>query len=168
MIWLIALCLILICPFLILMSSCRLGGPIQLSLLHLLPPWVLLWLHLFKNLAIARVIQLSSLIHHHFAKLSLLLYIRLLKVLYNSTGPGLQYRTVWQCFSQICRLLQRSLSLLCHYLEHHPLLAINVGLLLLSWNTILQVFFHCGFNCCCQKLKLSVQSGNWTPSYTWI
>ena len=156
----IALYLILIYPFLTLRSSYRLSGPVQLLLLNPLPPWVFLLLPLFKNLITTKAIQLSSLIHHHFAKPSLLPCMRLLKVICGFTGPGLQYRTVWQCFNQICRLLQRSLSLLYHHLEHHPLLAVNIRLLPLSQNTILRVLFYYGFNCHCQKLKLSVQSGS--------
>lgn len=156
MVWPIALCLILIRPFLTLRSSCRPGGPVQLSLLHPLPPLALLWLHLFENLATARVTQLRSLIHHHLAKPSLLPRTRLLKVLRGSAGPGLQYRTVRQRLKQICRLLRRSLSLLYHHLEHHPLPAVNVGLLPLPRNTIPQILFHYGFNHRCQKSKLSV------------
>ena len=149
-------------------SSCRLGGPVQLSLLHPLPPRVLLQLYLFENLATARAIQLSSLIHHHLAKLFLLSRMRLLKILCGSAGPGLQYRTVRQRLKQICRLLRRSLSLLYHHLEHHPLPAVNVGLLPLPRNTIPRVLFHSGFDRRRQKLKLSVQSGSRTPGYTRI
>ena len=95
-IWPIALYLILICPFLTLRSSCRLGKPIQLLLLKPLSPQVLLLLPLFKNLATARVIQLSFLIHHYLTKPSLLPRMRLFKVLYGFAGPSLQYRTVRQ------------------------------------------------------------------------
>ena len=109
-------------------SSCRPGGPVQLSLLRTLPrvllllsllrtlPRVLLLLSLlrtlpllllpfFENLATDRAIQLSSLIHHHLAKPSLLPRTRLLKVLRGSAGPGLQYRTIRQRLKQMCRLL---------------------------------------------------------------